>query len=42
VALFVRNITDEQQAIGAVDFTNNAAIVSEERFNGAEFKVSFF
>ena len=42
VALFVRNITDEQQAIGAVDFTNNAAIVNEERFVGAEFKVNFF
>jgi len=42
VALFVRNITDEQQAIGAVDFTNNTAIVNEERFYGAEFKVNFF
>jgi iron complex outermembrane receptor protein len=42
VALFVRNITDEQQAIGAVDFSNNTAIVNEERFVGAEFKVSFF
>lgn len=42
VALFVRNITDEQQAIGAIDFSNNTAIVNEERFVGAEFKVSFF
>ncbi|WP_426370091.1 TonB-dependent receptor [Pseudocolwellia sp. HL-MZ7] len=42
VALFVRNITDEQQAIGAVDFSNNTAIVNEERFVGAEFKVAFF
>jgi len=42
VALFVRNLTDEQQAIGAVDFTNNTAIVNEERFVGAEFKVNFF
>lgn len=42
VALFVRNITDEQQAIGAVDFTNNTAIVNEERFFGAEFKMNFF
>ncbi|GGA75202.1 TonB-dependent receptor [Neiella marina] len=41
-AVFVRNMTDEQQAIGAVDFTNNAAIVNEERFIGAEFKVNFF
>ena len=42
VALFGRNITNEQQAIGAVDFSNNTAIVNEERFWGAEFKVSFF
>jgi len=42
VALFVRNMTNEQQAIGAVDFTNNTAIVNEERFYGAEFKVNFF
>ncbi|MFD2166673.1 TonB-dependent receptor [Thalassotalea euphylliae] len=41
-AVFARNITDEQQAIGAVDFSNNTAIVNEERFVGAEFKVSFF
>ena len=41
VALFVRNITDEVQAIGGVDFTNNAAIINEGRFVGAEFKVSF-
>jgi iron complex outermembrane receptor protein len=42
IALFVRNITDQQQAIGAVDFTNNTAIVNEERFYGVEFKVNFF
>jgi iron complex outermembrane receptor protein len=42
VALFVRNITDEQQAIGAVDFSNNTAIVNEERFYGVEFKVNFY
>lgn len=42
VAAFVRNLTDEQQAIGAVDFSNNAAIVNEERFTGVEFKVNFF
>jgi len=42
VALFVRNITNEQQAIGAVNFSNNSAIVNEERFVGAEFKVNFF
>ncbi|MFT5296155.1 MAG: iron complex outermembrane receptor protein [Colwellia sp.] len=42
VAVFVRNITDEQQAIGAVDFTNNTAIVNEERFYGVEFKMNFY
>jgi len=42
VALFVRNITDEQQAIGGINFSNNTAIVNEERFIGAEFKVNFF
>ncbi|WP_105255245.1 TonB-dependent receptor [Pseudoalteromonas sp. T1lg75] len=42
VSAFVRNLFDEQQAIGAVDFNNNTAMVNEERYIGAEFKVSFF
>ena len=42
VAAFARNITDEQVFIGGVDFSNNAGIVNEPRFIGAEFKVSFF
>ncbi|WP_281560504.1 TonB-dependent receptor [Thalassomonas sp. RHCl1] len=42
VALFARNITDEQVAIGGVDFNNNTGIVNEGRFVGAEFKVNFF
>ncbi|GLX83648.1 TonB-dependent receptor [Thalassotalea eurytherma] len=42
VSVFGRNITDEQQAIGAVDFSNNTAIINEEAFWGAEFKVSFY
>jgi iron complex outermembrane receptor protein len=33
---------DEQQSIGAIDFNNNTAMVNEERYIGAEFKVSFF
>jgi len=41
-SVFVRNLFDEQQAIGAVDFNNNTGIVNEERFVGAEFKVRFF
>lgn len=42
VSLFVRNLTDEQVIIGGVDFNNNSGMVNEERFYGAEFKVSFF
>lgn len=42
VSAFVRNMFDEQQAIGAVDFNNNTAMVNEERYIGAEFKVNFF
>ena len=42
VAAFVRNLFDEQHAIGAVDFNNNTGIVNEERYIGAEFKVNFF
>jgi iron complex outermembrane receptor protein len=38
----VRNLFDEQQAIGGVDFNNNTAMVNEERYIGAEFKVNFF
>ncbi|EWS97120.1 TonB-dependent receptor [Pseudoalteromonas sp. SCSIO_11900] len=42
VSAFVRNLFDEQQAIGGVDFINNTAMVNEERYIGAEFKVNFF
>lgn len=42
VSAFVRNLTDEQVIIGGVDFNNNSGMVNEERFFGAEFKVSFF
>ena len=42
VSAFVRNLFDEQQAIGGVDFNNNTAMVNEERYIGAEFKVNFF
>jgi len=42
VSAFVRNLFDEQQTIGAVDFNNNTGIVNEERYIGAEFKVNFF
>lgn len=42
VSAFVRNLFDEQQVIGAIDFNNNTGIVNEERYIGAEFKVNFF
>ena len=42
VSGFVRNMFNEQQAIGAVDFNNNTGMVNEERYIGAEFKVKFF
>ncbi|MBE0350162.1 TonB-dependent receptor [Pseudoalteromonas lipolytica] len=41
-AVFARNLFDEQQAIGAIDFNNNTAMVNEGRFVGVEFKVKFF
>ena len=42
VSAFVRNMFDEQQAIGAIDFNNNTGMVNEERYVGAEFKVKFY
>lgn len=40
-SLFVRNITDEEQHIGGLDFNNNAGMINEGRFVGVEFKVNF-
>ena len=42
VALFGRNITDEHNLKGAVDFANNTGFVNEPRIVGVEFKKSFF
>ncbi|WP_440876687.1 TonB-dependent receptor [Thalassotalea sp. PLHSN55] len=42
VAAFARNLTDEVQTIGAVDFNNRTGMVNEGRFVGAEFKVAFY
>ncbi len=42
VSAFVRNLFDEQQVIGAIDFNNNTGMVNEERYIGAEFKVKFY
>ena len=41
-ALFIRNITDEENVIGGVDFNNLTGMINEERFIGLEFKVNFF
>jgi len=41
VAIFGRNITNEEVLIGGVDFNNRTGIVNEPRFFGVEFKVSF-
>ena len=41
IALFVRNITDQQVLVGGVDFNNLTGIVNEPRFIGVEFSSSF-
>ena len=40
VAAFGRNITDEENLKGAIDFNNNAGFVNEARFLGLSFKAS--
>ena len=42
VALFSRNILDEEQLTGAIDFNNLTGYVNEPRFFGVEFKADFF
>lgn len=42
VALFGRNITDEDNLKGAIDFANLTGFVNEPRIIGVEFKKSFF
>lgn len=39
VSLLARNITNEQEVIGGVDFNNLTGIVNEPRYIGLEFKV---
>ncbi|SFM11056.1 TonB-dependent receptor [Rugamonas rubra] len=41
VAAFARNITDQVQAVGAIDINNLAAITNEPRTLGVQFKTSF-
>ncbi|MFQ3206133.1 MAG: iron complex outermembrane receptor protein [Glaciecola sp.] len=42
VALFARNLTDEDNVKGAIDFNNLTGIVNEPRVIGVEGKISFF
>jgi iron complex outermembrane receptor protein len=42
VAVFARNLTDEDNVKGAVDFNNLAGIMNEPRVIGIEGKISFF
>lgn len=42
IALFGRNITDEDNVKGAVDFANLTGFVNEPRIIGLEFKKNFF
>ena len=42
VALFGRNITDEEKLTGAIDFNNLTGYINEPRFWGIEFKANFY
>jgi iron complex outermembrane receptor protein len=42
VALFARNLTDEDNVKGAIDFNNLSGIINEPRVIGVEGKISFF
>ncbi len=42
VAIYGRNITDEDNVKGAIDFANLTGFVNEPRIIGVEFKKSFF
>jgi len=41
VAAFARNITDEDNVLGVVDFNNNTAFVNEPRIIGVSFGVNY-
>ncbi len=42
LALFARNITDQENIIGGIDFNNLTGIINEGRFIGVELKMNFF
>jgi iron complex outermembrane receptor protein len=41
VSAFVRNMTNEQQLVAAIDFNNLTGIINEPRSYGLQFKASF-
>ncbi|MCL9983714.1 MAG: hypothetical protein NBV60_11230, partial [Erythrobacter sp.] len=41
VAAFARNITDEDNVQGVVDFNNNTAFVNDPRVIGVSFNVNY-
>ncbi len=41
VAVYGRNITDEVEVVGGIDFNNLTGMINEPRLFGAEFKASF-
>lgn len=41
IALFGRNITDEENLKGAIDFNNNTGFVNERQMWGGTFKINF-
>jgi iron complex outermembrane recepter protein len=41
LALYGRNITDEVQVVGAIDFNNLTGMINEPRLWGVEFKANF-
>ena len=41
LALYGRNILDEVQAVGGIDFNNLTGFVNEPRMLGVEFKARF-
>ena len=41
VAFFGRNVTDEVNVQGGIDFSNNLGMVNDPRIFGLEFKVNF-
>ncbi len=40
IAVFGRNITDEENVIGGIDFNNNTAFVNEPRVIGVSFNAN--